>query len=622
MFRIKFYKCSIQLCTLIWLFCLAGLTSVVAKEVTEETPSETAKLNSWLDEQYEKELTFSPISLTFQGEKKQYDKIDDFSVAAAREFMEWKSGTVSKMEESFNYDELSEEAKTSYDLWAYQAENTQNDFRFRKHGYTFNQMTGIHSFLTNFMVTFHRVDTVEDMEAYISRLSEVQRAMNQLIEISKESGEFGVRSPRFAYETVIDEAGKILEGKPFTDDDKDSTILADVKTELAALAKNEAIDEKTSEKLLARANTALLDSVQPAYENLIAYLSEDIKNTDEEPRGVGSLPDGEAYYNHLLRNNTTTQLTSDEIHNIGLQEVERLLGDFEKVKESIGFEGSLPEFFQSIRDDKTNPITYFTNDDDGRLAYIEEATAAIDNIKGKLPEYFGLLPKADLVVKRVESFREQDGAPQHYYPGTPDGSRAGTYYAHLSDMDSMPRYELEVIAYHEGLPGHHMQISIAQELQDIPRFRTQAGSTAYTEGWALYSELLATEIPGTYADDYSRFGRISSEMWRAIRLVVDTGIHAKGWNKQQAIDYFASNSPVPLQSITAEVERYIVIPGQATSYKIGMLEILRLREEAEKALGDDFDIRGFHDAVLGGGALPLKLLEKRVNRWVAAQTSE
>ena len=229
-----------------------------------------------------------------------------------------------------------------------------------------------------------------------------------------------------------------------------------------------------------------------------------------------------------------------------------------------------------------------------------------------------MLPKADLVVKRVEPFREQDGAAQHYYPGTPDGSRPGTYYAHLSDMTAMPINQLEVIAYHEGNPGHHMQISIAQELESVPTFRTQAGFTAYSEGWALYAEILAKEM-GAYEDPYADFGRLTSEMWRAVRLVVDTGIHAKGWTEQQAIDYFASNTPEPLESITSEVRRYFVLPGQATSYKVGMLKILALREKAETALGEKFDIREFHDTVLGGGALPLAVLERRIDTWIAAK---
>jgi uncharacterized protein (DUF885 family) len=237
-------------------------------------------------------------------------------------------------------------------------------------------------------------------------------------------------------------------------------------------------------------------------------------------------------------------------------------------------------------------------------------------INAKLPEYFGILPKAPLVVKRVEAFREQPGAAQHYYPGTPDGSRPGIYYAHLSDMKAMPKNEMEAIAYHEGNPGHHMQISIAQELKSVPTFRTQAGFTAYAEGWALYSELLAKEM-GAYQNDYSDFGRLITEMWRAVRLVVDTGLHSKGWTEQQAIDYFKEKTPVAEGAVVSEVRRYIVWPGQATAYKVGMLKILALRAKAKEQLGDKFDIRAFHDTILGGGALPLDVLEKRVDHWIA-----
>ena len=294
----------------------------------------------------------------------------------------------------------------------------------------------------------------------------------------------------------------------------------------------------------------------------------------------------------------------------------------EELKQKAGFEGTLQEYFTYIRDNKDSEEHYYPNTDEGRQGYIDDATAAIENIKLQLPKYFGILPKADLEVKRVEPFREQDGAPQHYFSGTPDGSRAGIYYAHLSDMTAMPKNELEVIAYHEGLPGHHMQISIAQELTGVPTFRTQAGSTAYIEGWALYSEKLAKEMPSTYVTINSDFGRLGSEIWRAIRLVVDSGMHSKGWTEDEAVEYFSQNSPAPLETIRTEVQRYLVWPGQATSYKVGMIFIQDLREAAEKELGDRFDIRGFHDAVLDGGALPLSMLKSKVERWVAAEKAK
>jgi uncharacterized protein (DUF885 family) len=275
----------------------------------------------------------------------------------------------------------------------------------------------------------------------------------------------------------------------------------------------------------------------------------------------------------------------------------------------------LQEFFASLR---RNPQFLFPNTDEGREGYLQTSRAYYAGIEARLPEFFGLLPKAGLVVKRVEAFREQPGAAQHYQPGTPDGSRPGTYYVHLIDMNSMPKVELESVAYHEGIPGHHMQVSIAQELTGVPQFRTQGRYTAYTEGWGLYAEQLAKEMGG-FDDPYSDFGRLGSEIWRAIRLVVDTGLHAKGWTEQQAVDYFLANGPTSEGQVRSEIRRYIVMPGQATAYKVGMLKILELRERARLALAERFDIRRFHDTVLSGGALPLEILERRVDDWIASE---
>jgi uncharacterized protein (DUF885 family) len=308
-------------------------------------------------------------------------------------------------------------------------------------------------------------------------------------------------------------------------------------------------------------------------------------------------------------------MTAEEIHQLGLSEVARLHAEMDAVKNQVGFKGTLKEFFTFMRED---PQFFFPNTDEGREGYLQAARDHLAFIKTKLPQYFGILPKADLEVKRVEPFREQPGAAQHYSAGTPDGSRPGVYYAHLIDMKAMPKHQLEVIAYHEGNPGHHMQISIAQELQGLPTFRTQLGVTAYNEGWGLYAEKLAKEM-GAYKDPYSEFGRLSSELWRAIRLVVDTGVHAKGWSEGRAVEHFLANSPSAEGAIRSEVKRYIAWPGQATAYKVGMQKILQLRAKAEKTLGPKFDIRGFHDTVLGGGALPLTLLERRVDGWIASR---
>lgn len=588
--------------------------STTVPSAQQPAGDETARINAWFEAKFEEQLALSPIQQTFLGRKS--GGIDDMSIAGQDKMVAWQRASVEEMRASFDYAKLSPEAQTSYDTWIYQLEQTEAALKFRTNGYVFEQMTAIHAFLSQLLIAFHAVEEPADMANYVNRVRESGRALRQLIEVSKRNATEGVRPPRFAFDAVIDASTKIITGAPFDESGTDSAVWADVKAKIAGLQKKGALDPARADALLAEAKAALTGPFKTGYLELLAWLKEDRANTSETASGVGALPNGAAYYNERLANYTTTTLTADEIHNIGLTEVARLRGEMEAIKNEVGFKGDLPAFFAELRDSKDNPAYYYPDTDAGRQAYITDATAAIDKIKAVLPKYFGLLPKADLVVRRVEPFREQPGAAQHYFPGTPDGSRPGVYYAHLSDMKAMPKHELEVIAYHEGLPGHHMQISIAQELTSVPTFRRQAGFGAYSEGWGLYAEWLAREMPGTYQDAYSRFGRLGSEIWRAIRLVVDTGIHAKGWSEEQAVQYFLANSATTEAQARSEIRRYMVIPGQATSYKIGMLKIQELRRKAEAALGDTFDIRAFHDTVLGGGALPLTILEKRVDRWI------
>jgi uncharacterized protein (DUF885 family) len=462
------------------------------------------------------------------------------------------------------------------------------------------------------VISFHAVSEKSDMEAYVARLKEMERALDQVLEGAKLAAAEGNRAPRFAYDQSLEEANNVITGAPFGRG-ADSPLWADAKSEIKALQDGGKITAEEAEALQDAASAALTGHVKPAYERIIAWLTSDRANTPEQAQGAGALmKDGAAFYNTSLELMTTTDMTAEAIHDLGLKEVARIHAEMEAIKEKVGFKGTLAEFFVFMR---TDPQFHLPNTDEGRAQYIKMAEDYLAGIKGKLPEYFGILPKADLVVKRVEAFREEAGGAQHYFPSTPDGSRPGVFYAHLSDMNAMPTYELESITYHEGNPGHHMQIAIAQELTGIPKFRTQYGSTAYQEGWALYTETLAKEM-GMYADPYSDYGRLSAEIWRAIRLVVDTGIHAKGWSEAQAIKYFKDNSSVPDAAIESEIRRYIVWPGQATAYKIGMIKIQELRAEAQKELGDKFTMGGFHDTVLGGGALPLPVLEARVKRWI------
>jgi uncharacterized protein (DUF885 family) len=586
----------------------------VTTSQVELVERETARLNEWLDARYEERLDFSPLLKTQLGRKDDYDQVDDFSESAEDAQLEWLRDTVRELETGFDRDLLTKEAQTSYDLWRFGLERAEAARPYRRRAYVFNQMGGPHTGLPQGMINFHRVDDEADMTAYVTRLGELGRALRQNLERTQLAAQEGVHAPRFAYDAVIEQSRALLTGAPFGGTG-DSPLFADANAKVAALVAGNKISAARADELRAAAATALSERVGPAYRELIAFAEADRANSDEIATGVWKLPDGPAFYVERLAAMTTTAMTADEIHELGLAEVARIQAEMEAIKRQVGFEGTLREFFASLRD---NPQFLFPNTDEGREGYLQTSRDYYGGIEARLPEFFGLRPKAGLVVKRVEAFREQPGAAQHYQPGTPDGSRPGTYYVHLIDMNSMPKVELESVAYHEGIPGHHMQVSIAQELTGVPQFRTQSRYTAYTEGWGLYAEQLAKEMGG-FTDPYSEFGRLGSEIWRAIRLVVDTGLHAKGWTEQQAVDYFLANGPTSEGQVRAEVRRYIVWPGQATAYKVGMLKILELRERARAALGDRFDIRAFHDTVLGGGALPLSILERRVDDWIAAQ---
>jgi uncharacterized protein (DUF885 family) len=584
-------------------------------ESVRQTEAETARINEWFAARWEEQLDFSPIRKTFLGRKDDdYDKIDDLSERAEDEQLAWRRRTTAEMKETFDYARLTPEAKMSYDVWAYELERAERAAPFRRLNYVFTQMQGPQAFLPQFLIAFHKVEEQSDMDAYITRIAGISRGLDQLLKRAQLAADEGVRPPKFAYEGVLEQARGIVNGAPFSGEGE-SPLWADANTKIDALQKDGKIDEAKAQELRDDARQALLGSFKPAYDALIAWFESDMPNADEEASGVGALPRGLEYYDERLAYATTTGMTADEVHEFGLQEVARIRAEMELIKTQVGFEGTLQEFFTFLRED---PQFFFPDTDQGREGYLEAAREHLGFIDALLPDYFGLLPKASLEVKRVEAFREQPGAAQHYFPGTPDGSRPGVYYAHLSDMQAMPKHQLEVIAYHEGSPGHHMQISIAQELESVPEFRTQSFFNAYAEGWGLYAERLAKEM-GAYEDPYSDFGRLSSEIWRAIRLVVDTGLHAKGWTEQQAVDYFLANSSSAEGAIRSEVQRYLAWPGQATSYKIGMMKILELREKARAELGEKFDIKGFHDTVLGGGGLPLEILERRVNDWIASR---
>jgi len=572
--------------------------------------SEIDKANAFFEDTFNRDVMSSPVYQTYMGIKKDYDKWDDGSEEKAlKDLQQTKDDLVAL--NAINRDLLDESTKVSYDLKKQDLENSIADFKWRYHNYPVNQMFGVHSMIPAFMINQHQVSDLSDAKAYISRLNGVTTVIDQLIKDLETRADKGIIAPKFVFPHVIDSSKNIIVGAPF-EKGEDSTLLADFKRKVAALE----IDQAQKDSLISDAEAALKSAIKPSYSKLINYLAQLEKRADDRD-GAWKFPDGEAFYNNALARTTTTDLTAKEIHTIGLAEVSRIHDEMREIKDKVGFKGDLKAFMQFMKTDKQ---FYYPNTAEGKQRYLDEATAMIDNMKTRLDELFIVKPKADLKVKAVEAFREKAAGKAFYQQPAPDGSRPGIYYANLYDMEAMPTYQMEALAYHEGIPGHHMQIAISQELEGVPKFRKFGGYTAYIEGWGLYSELVPKEM-GLYEDTYSDFCRLAMELWRACRLVVDTGIHEMKWTRQQGIDYYVNNTPNATSDGVKMVERHVVMPSQATAYKVGMLKILELREAAKVKLGDKFDIREFHDVVLKNGAVPLNVLESFVDQWVASKSA-
>ncbi|WOJ92888.1 DUF885 domain-containing protein [Congregibacter variabilis] len=572
--------------------------------------AETRRFNNWLDKEYHVETDFSPLSKSRRGDKSAHGELDDVSESALASQLQWRRDSVARMQSEFQRAALDEEAQRSWDLREYQLERQEWSQPFQRHRFIFGR-NGPQSRFPNNLINYHEVSSESDMQDYVSRLRQSGRYLRQYLVRAQLAAEEGIRAPYFDYERAISEIDRVITGEPFSDGDS-SALWADISGKLAALLEAAIIDAKRADELSQAARAALLGELKPAYQEIRAWLVADFPNVSEEAQGAWSLPNGEAYYAARLSTMTTLPLTAEEIYQTGAREVARIQNEMEGIKRQVGFEGSLQEFFNFLREDDQ---FFLPNTDEGRQAYLDLADQYLKAMYAKLPDYFGILPKAGLQVRRVEAFREQAGGSAHYARGTPDGSRPGTFYAHLADMRAVAVNRLENLSYHEGVPGHHMQISIQQELDNIPQFRAYARYTAFSEGWGLYSELLGKEMGG-YEDPYADFGRLSGEIWRAVRLVVDTGIHAKGWSEEEAVQYALANSSRPELSVRSEVRRYFNNPGQATAYKIGMLKIQEYRARAESELGDAFDIRAFHDVVLGSGPLPMAVLQTKVDNWI------
>lgn len=582
-------------------------------ELSPPAIDETDRLTAWLDEEFATELDFNPLAKTRLGDKSDYGELDDVSEAALDRELNWRRDSVARMQAEFDYEALSDEGKLSWDLWEYQLDAAERALPFRRHRYIFGR-NGPQTGLPNGLINYHNVDSVADMQAYISRLNQSNRYMLQYLERAQASVADGIRAPYFDYDQAMSEIERVTTGAPFsaTAGQGDSAIWADITGKIDALVENGMASAEQAEELRNQAEQALLESFKPAYDEILAWLQEDRVNVPDQATGASELPNGDAYYAQRLQAMTTLPMTAREVHELGLAEVARIQEEMQGIRQAVGFNGSLQEFFNFLREDDQ---FYFPNTDQGRADYLALADEILSEMYTRLPDYFGILPQAGLQVRRVEAFRETPGGAAHYARGTADGSRPGTFYVHLADMRAVAVNRLENLSYHEGVPGHHMQISIQQELEEIPRFRANRGYTAFSEGWGLYAELLGKEMGG-YNDPYADMGRLSGEIWRAVRLVVDTGIHAFGWSEQEAVQYALENSPRPEASVRSEVRRYFNNPGQATAYKIGMLKILEYRRKAENALGDSFDIREFHDTVLGSGPLPMEALEAKIDRWI------
>ena len=528
---------------------------------------------------------------------------DDSEAANDRdyEFLLDIMATVAKYDE----DELTESEMLSVKVLKEMLGNPEEDRRFRHHNYPVNQLFGLQNAIPRFLDTFHRVNTSEDAQHYISRLSKIDTKMEQNMEGIMIRERKGIIPPTF----VIDKSVTIMEefvAQPATD----NVLYVSFKEKLE---KADEITEPEREAFLASAQKNIDEVVYPAYQGYIDYFKGlRAKSTPDD--GVWKLPDGEDYYNYVLRGHTTTEMTADEIHAIGLAEVDRIQSEMLDIFAAQGYDPSLG--IKALFDELGKEERFFYPDtDQGREQILKDYATIIEEIEAGMAEAFNIKPSAGIVVKRVPEFSEAT-APGAYYNGpSRDGSRPGTFYANLYDIRATPKYGMRTLAYHEGVPGHHFQIAIKTELEDVPEFRKEAGFTAYSEGWALYAERLAWEM-GFQDDPYDNLGRLQAELFRAVRLVVDTGIHAKRWTRERAIGYMLENTGNAESDVISEIERYIVMPGQATAYKVGMMELLRLRQEARDALGDQFDIRDFHDVVLKNGALPLTALREMVIKYI------
>lgn len=580
--------------------------------VVETAVEDVRDINALFDDYDAANLAMSPATKAYRGIRDaDYGKWDDPSDDAAAQEFALLQDTAKKMQADYDLASLSDQDALSYRLFQLTAERRASLYPFREYDFAFDHRSGAHTRIPAFLINIHRVSNLADAEAYVARIEGIGPQLDMLTAQSRERADRGIMPPDWVYPYVVADLEALIAAGD------DNAILQDLDGKLAPLTPDlPAGTEAEASEIIAlseMAREAWNSSALPAYQRLLEEMrrQQAIAPADD---GIWRLPRGDEYYAALLASYTTTDLSADEIHDIGLREVDRIHGEMRAIMAKVGFEGDLQEFFEYTR---TNDRFFYTSRED----YLADANAVLRQMEAKLPEYFGRLPKAPMIIKPVEAFREKSAGKAFYQSPAPDGSRPGTYYVNLYNLRDMSKNELEALAYHEGSPGHHLQRALQTELGDLPAFRRFGGWTAYTEGWGLYTEELGKDM-GFYTDPYSDFGRLGMELWRACRLVVDTGIHSKRWSREEAIQYLQDNTPNPEGDIVKAIERYITTPGQATAYMIGKLKIMELRAKAKEELGEDFDIRGFHDTVLVSGPVPLSILEENVMKWVEMKKGE
>ena len=550
-----------------------------------------------LDENWEWQLAEDPVRASRLGVRRFNDQWADMSLEAIeRRYEEQK--TFLRRLRAIDSSALSETDALNYDLFRRQLENAVDGQQFNDHLMPMSQRGGVQS-LESTAETI-RLANVQDYEDWLARMTRIGTVIEQTTALMEEGRRTGYMPPKVLMERIPAQISSQLVEDP------------EMSPFFKAFANMpDSIEEEDQRRLRNLAKELIDESIVPAYREFDSYFNETYLPASRESIGASSLPNGEAFYEYRARTFTTTSMTPDEIHRLGLNEVKRIRGEMQLVIDELEFEGSFADFLHFLR---TDPQFYYDTPEelfDGYLAVCKRIDPELVKLFGKLPRMpYGLRPIPDNIAP--------DTTTAYYNRPAADGSRPGYYYVNLYRPEVRPKYEMEVLSIHEAVPGHHLQIALQMEMEEMPSFRKYSGFTAFTEGWGLYSESLGYEM-GFYKDPYSRFGALTYDMWRAVRLVVDTGMHYKGWTRQQAIDFFKDNAAKKEADIINEIDRYISWPGQALAYKIGQLKMLELRRKAEQALGDDFDIKAFHDALLGGGAVPMEVLETRMNRWLAEQ---